>query len=68
MLPLSRDFGKRENVSGMTRGIPDAVQRALHPAQSALAARTQFQAFKTGGDGDADLALHAERLQRDGIV
>ena len=62
MLRLSRDFGKRENVSGMTRGVSDAVQRAFHPTNGALAARTQFQAFKTGGYGDADLALHAERL------
>ena len=62
MLRLSRNFGKRENVSDMTEGVSDAMQRALHPANGALAARTQFQAFKTGGDGDADLTLHAERL------
>ena len=33
-----------------------------------LTSRTEFQAFQTGGDVDADLALHAERLKRDGIV
>src|SRR5262249_12795753 len=30
--------------------------------------RTKFQALETGGDVDSDLALQAERLQRDGIV
>src|ERR1700756_2328117 len=33
-----------------------------------LPSRTEFQALEPGGDVDADLALQAERLQRDGIV
>jgi len=33
-----------------------------------LPTRPQFQACQPGRDVDADLALHAERLQRDGIV
>src|SRR5262245_1217547 len=49
----------------------DAVQRAYAappPTKVSLTARTQFQALKARGDGDADLALHAQRLQRDRIV
>src|ERR1041385_8185409 len=71
MLRLSRNFGKRENVAGKITDISDAVQRALRStayAKAALTARTQFQALESGGDGNADLALHAERLQRDRIV
>src|SRR6478735_9690300 len=33
-----------------------------------LASRPEFQALESGGDVDADLALQAERLQRDRIV
>ena len=33
-----------------------------------LTSRPEFQALKSGCDVDADLALQAERLQRDGIV
>src|ERR1700733_6670098 len=33
-----------------------------------LTSGTQFQAFKSGGDVQADLALQAQRLQRDRIV
>src|SRR3954469_10681865 len=32
-----------------------------------LPARPEFQAFQSGSNADADLALHAERLQRDRI-
>src|SRR5215470_4289030 len=51
--------------------LSDAVQRAyaaLPPTKVSLTARTQFQALQTRGDGDTNLALHAERLQRDRIV
>src|ERR1700752_5367066 len=41
---------------------------ASSPTKVSLTARAQFQAFQTRGDGNADLALHAERLQRDRIV
>src|SRR5258705_1925261 len=40
----------------------DAVER------DRLSSRPQFQAFQPGRDADADLALHAKRLQRDRIV
>src|ERR1700722_3377152 len=33
-----------------------------------LASRTQFQAFKSGGDVQTNLALQAQRLQRDRII
>src|SRR5690349_3744629 len=33
-----------------------------------LTSRPEFQTFKSGGNVDADLALHAERLQGNGIV
>src|SRR5437899_10164889 len=41
---------------------------ALPPAKGALTTGAQFQALQPGGNGDADLALHAERLQRERIV
>src|SRR5580698_11642252 len=37
-------------------------------SRPALPSRTQFQAFKSGGDVQTDLTLQAQRLQRDRIV
>ena len=36
--------------------------------RKSLAARAKFQALEAGGDVEADLTLHAERLERDRIV
>ena len=37
-------------------------------ASRGLTSRTEFQAFQSGGNVQSDLALHAERLKRDGVV
>src|SRR5215216_2829198 len=53
-------------MSAATCGTdPDVA--ALIRATAALTPRPQFQAFQSGSNADADLALHAQGLQRDRI-
>src|SRR4051794_880630 len=71
MLRLSRGFGKRENVAGEFRYLGmqcSGRDPARYPTKVASAARPQFQALEPRGNADADLALHAERLQCDRII
>src|SRR5882724_894467 len=70
MLRPSRCFGKRETwlrciVTDFTSRPPVAGGET---AEQKSTSRPQFQAFQSGSDADADLALHAQRLQRDRIV
>src|ERR1700681_2112090 len=70
MLRPSCCFGKRE----MSLRCIVTRRRYISPpgggetANESLPSRPQFQAFQSGSNADADLALHAERLQRDRIV
>src|SRR6188508_577292 len=41
---------------------------ARNGSEGTLPPRPQLQAFQPGGDADPNLALQAERLQRDGVV
>src|SRR5882724_3157266 len=82
MLHLPPRFGKRENFAAVHRHGTVRKAVLLRPffvsggeylnesgsSRGELPARPQFQALKPGGDVEADLALNAERLQRDRIV
>src|SRR5450759_3014222 len=48
-------------------GTNESAERQLGPWIAALPSRPKFQAFQPGRETNADLALHAERLQRDRI-
>src|SRR6478752_8101558 len=66
MLCPSPRFGKQQtSLRCVVAGIA-SERRDSHT--ELLTARAQFQALEAGGDVEADLALHAERLQRDRIV
>src|SRR4249920_2783402 len=68
MLRPSRDFGKRENVAALHRDASrETVLSRASRSDGKLPSRPEFQAFQSGGDAEADLALHAQRLQRDRI-
>ena len=78
MLPLPSEFCKKEKrrcgapCSANFCHCPAFAGRgslaATLPECEALASRAQFQAFQSGDDAEADLALDAERLQCDRIV
>src|SRR5687768_16770214 len=60
MLRPSRDFGKQENVAALHRERDRSASEELTP-------RPEFQAFQSDSNADANLALHAQGLQRDRI-
>src|SRR5688572_25849258 len=77
-----RDCQRSEAIHAATRGKYGLLRRgACHRAriratrwllamtrrQLSLPPRPQFQAFQSGSNADADLALHAQGLQRDRI-
>src|SRR5581483_697151 len=71
MLFLRHRFGKEENRCGAS--TKESFRRLVIARRRTsrawvLSSRTQFQAFQTGGDAQADLALQAERLKRDRVV
>src|ERR1700738_2497544 len=67
--PSIDDLASRKKGGGDEAGMPDAAQRAAqHPGNATLPSRPKFQAFQPGRNAEADLALQAERLQRDRIV
>src|SRR5882757_343191 len=56
------------SIRGEKPLTPPSPRKCGAREKKALPPRPQFQAFQSGRDADADLALHAERLQRDRIV
>jgi hypothetical protein len=72
MLFLRHEFGKEEiysqcnvnlcNLFPCFRREIAALLRKMRGERKKLASRTQFQAFKSGGDVQANLALQAQRL------
>src|ERR1700742_45734 len=71
MLFLPQRFGKEENRCGAS-----TIESFRRPAGGGggpanwlkLSSGTQFQTFESGGDAQPNLALQAERLQRDRVV
>jgi hypothetical protein len=59
-LPATNAKRLRLEASGSRECAPDGSQ--MTEGQTPLPSRPKFQAFQTGRDIEADLALHAERL------
>src|SRR6266700_8326790 len=67
MVPLHRRFGKPEKRRcGASQRAHQILPRMQRNGEK-LPPRSKFQAFQAGRDAEADLALDAERLQRDRI-
>src|ERR1700693_6031839 len=67
--PSIDDLTSRKKVARDEARVPDAAQRAAqHPGNATLPSRPKFQGFQPGRNAEADLALQAERLQRDRVV
>src|SRR5438067_3889840 len=60
--------GKRQGSNSLCAGNEMILLAMTQSKRDRLSPRPQFQALQPGRDADADLALHAERLQRDRVV
>jgi hypothetical protein len=66
-----RTVSRRAMIAAFVSSIrvgPEAGLKTRNDVERPLPPRPQLQAFQSGGDAEADLALQAERLQRDRIV